>query len=152
MSTSEYIVKPLVDQLVNDIVLRHERKLREAKKLDPTGKTFDFFHYFKGFQGLKQNVNSPRPVHAFTGVENQYKCPDESCTKSFRKERMLEAHIKHYHPILSYCPVGTPKTTPRSTPRRTPKIKTPSPVKRAILSESEDDNSSVVSGQIAFVT
>ena len=39
MSTSEYIVKPLVDQLVNDIVLRHERKLREAKKLDPTGKT-----------------------------------------------------------------------------------------------------------------
>jgi len=131
MSASEYIVKPLVDQLVNDIVLRHERKIREAKKLDPTG--------------LKQKVNSPRPVHAFTGVENQYKCPDESCTKSFRKERMLEAHIKHYHPMLSYSPVGTPKTTPRSTPRRTPKIKTPSPVKRAILSESEDDNSSIVS-------
>ena len=37
MSASEYIVKPLVDQLVNDIVMRHERKQREAKKLEPTG-------------------------------------------------------------------------------------------------------------------
>ena len=50
MSTSEYIVKPLVDQLVNDIVLRHERKLREAKKLDPTGKTSDFYIISKGFK------------------------------------------------------------------------------------------------------
>ena len=52
--------------------------------------------------------------------------------------------------MLSYSPVGTPKTTPRSTPRRTPKIKTPSPVKRAILSESEDDNSSIVSGRLHY--
>ena len=50
MSTSEYIVKPLVDQLVNDIVLRHERKLREAKKLDPTGETSDFYIISKGFK------------------------------------------------------------------------------------------------------
>ena len=37
MTASEYIVKPLVDQLVNDIVKQHERKQREAKKLEPTG-------------------------------------------------------------------------------------------------------------------
>lgn len=93
-------------------------------------------------------VNSPPPVYAFTGVENQYKCPGEQCTKSFRKERGLEAHIKHYHPSLNYSPVSTPKSTPKTTPRRTPKIKTPSPLKpRSHLpSESEDDNVSVVSG------
>ena len=101
MSTSEYIVKPLVDQLLNDILMRHERKQREAKKLDPTGNFYSIFNNYKIIVlGLKQKVNSPRPVHAFTGVENQFKCPE--CTKSFRKERGLEAHIKHYHPQLSY--------------------------------------------------
>ncbi|XP_050716898.1 uncharacterized protein LOC126998812 isoform X6 [Eriocheir sinensis] len=29
---------------------------------------------------------------------NEHKCPKEACGKSFRKENLLQMHIKHYHP------------------------------------------------------
>lgn len=29
---------------------------------------------------------------------NQFKCEVENCNKSFRKEKLLNSHIKHYHP------------------------------------------------------
>jgi len=47
--------------------------------------------------GIKQTANSPLPPRAFSGVENEFKCNEPNCDKSFRKQRMLEAHLKHYH-------------------------------------------------------
>ncbi|XP_023288826.1 PHD finger protein 20-like protein 1 isoform X2 [Orussus abietinus] len=37
-----------------------------------------------------------------------YKCPKEGCTKNFRKENLLQMHIKHYHPEYSKFLGSTP--------------------------------------------
>uniref|UniRef100_T1GPR8 C2H2-type domain-containing protein n=1 Tax=Megaselia scalaris TaxID=36166 RepID=T1GPR8_MEGSC len=33
-------------------------------------------------------------------VDNLFKCPDENCSKTFRKENHFQIHVKHYHPSL----------------------------------------------------
>ncbi|XP_006566203.1 PHD finger protein 20 isoform X6 [Apis mellifera] len=33
--------------------------------------------------------------------DSAYKCPKEGCSKTFRKENLLQMHIKHYHPEYS---------------------------------------------------
>ncbi|XP_020710095.2 PHD finger protein 20 isoform X3 [Athalia rosae] len=33
--------------------------------------------------------------------DSAYKCPKEGCNKNFRKENLLQMHIKHYHPEYS---------------------------------------------------
>lgn len=37
---------------------------------------------------------------------NEFKCKEAGCTKSFRKQSLLESHIKHYH---SPPPVPKPR-------------------------------------------
>ena len=41
----------------------------------------------------------PMPKKAFVieSDHNQYKCPHENCGKGFRKESLLDYHIKYYH-------------------------------------------------------
>ncbi|XP_020283446.1 PHD finger protein 20 isoform X2 [Pseudomyrmex gracilis] len=41
--------------------------------------------------------------------DNAYKCPKEGCNKNFRKENLLQMHIKHYHPEYSKFLGSTPK-------------------------------------------
>ena len=33
--------------------------------------------------------------------DSAYKCPKQGCSKTFRKENLLQMHIKHYHPEYS---------------------------------------------------
>ena len=40
--------------------------------------------------------------------DNSYKCPKEGCLKNFRKENLLQMHIKHYHPEYSKFLGSTP--------------------------------------------
>ncbi|XP_061397609.1 uncharacterized protein LOC133333310 [Musca vetustissima] len=41
-------------------------------------------------------------------VDNLFRCPDEGCSKNFRKENHLQIHVKHYHlnlaKLLGSCP------------------------------------------------
>ncbi|KAJ9579845.1 hypothetical protein L9F63_004495, partial [Diploptera punctata] len=39
---------------------------------------------------------------------NSYKCPKERCGKNFRKENLLQMHIKHYHPEYNKFMGSTP--------------------------------------------
>lgn len=41
--------------------------------------------------------------------DSAYKCPKEGCNKNFRKENLLQMHIKHYHPEYSKFLGSTPK-------------------------------------------
>lgn len=41
-------------------------------------------------------------------VDSAYKCPKEGCGKNFRKENLLQMHIKHYHPEYSKFLGSTP--------------------------------------------
>lgn len=41
--------------------------------------------------------------------DSAYKCPKEGCNKTFRKENLLQMHIKHYHPEYSKFLGSTPK-------------------------------------------
>lgn len=41
--------------------------------------------------------------------DSAYKCPNEGCNKNFRKENLLQMHIKHYHPEYSKFLGSTPK-------------------------------------------
>lgn len=38
-----------------------------------------------------------------TEDHNQFKCEAENCNKSFRKEKLLNSHIKYYHPNIYNC-------------------------------------------------
>ncbi|XP_017876601.1 PHD finger protein 20 isoform X2 [Ceratina calcarata] len=40
--------------------------------------------------------------------DSAYKCPKEGCNKTFRKENLLQMHIKHYHPEYSKFLGSTP--------------------------------------------
>ncbi|XP_076246985.1 PHD finger protein MBD-R2 isoform X3 [Calliopsis andreniformis] len=40
--------------------------------------------------------------------DSAYKCPKQGCTKTFRKENLLQMHIKHYHPEYSKFLGSTP--------------------------------------------
>ena len=40
--------------------------------------------------------------------DSSYKCPKEGCLKNFRKENLLQMHIKHYHPEYSKYLGSTP--------------------------------------------
>ncbi|CAD6235848.1 GSCOCG00008011001-RA-CDS [Cotesia congregata] len=40
--------------------------------------------------------------------DSAYKCPKEGCSKTFRKENLLQMHIKHYHPEFSKYLGSTP--------------------------------------------
>ncbi|XP_034934323.1 uncharacterized protein MBD-R2 [Chelonus insularis] len=40
--------------------------------------------------------------------DSAYKCPKEGCNKTFRKENLLQMHIKHYHPEFSKYLGSTP--------------------------------------------
>ncbi|XP_046414567.1 PHD finger protein 20 isoform X2 [Neodiprion fabricii] len=40
--------------------------------------------------------------------DSAYKCPKEGCNKNFRKENLLQMHIKHYHPEYSKFLGSTP--------------------------------------------
>ncbi|KAK0077917.1 hypothetical protein PV325_003286 [Microctonus aethiopoides] len=40
--------------------------------------------------------------------DSAYKCPKEGCCKTFRKENLLQMHIKHYHPEFSKYLGSTP--------------------------------------------
>lgn len=40
--------------------------------------------------------------------DSAYKCPKEGCNKNFRKENLLQMHIKHYHPEYSKFMGSTP--------------------------------------------
>ncbi|XP_044592246.1 PHD finger protein 20-like protein 1 isoform X3 [Cotesia glomerata] len=40
--------------------------------------------------------------------DSAYKCPKEGCFKTFRKENLLQMHIKHYHPEFSKYLGSTP--------------------------------------------
>ena len=35
---------------------------------------------------------------AFEGANKEFRCPLDSCDKSFRKSNGLDAHMRHYHP------------------------------------------------------
>ena len=72
---SEFIVRPIVDQIINDALLKQERKQREQKKLDPTGNCY-FDHIGNNINsGIAHKIkpNSPVPLKAFTGIENEFK-------------------------------------------------------------------------------
>jgi len=79
-----FVVVPIVDTIIEESMAKSDRKRKEMKKLDHSG--------LAGKQ-----ANSPLPPRAFSGVENEFKCNEPNCDKSFRKQRMLEAHLKHYH-------------------------------------------------------
>lgn len=79
-----FVVVPIVDAIIEDSMAKSDRKRKEIKKLDHSG-----------IAG--KTANSPLPPRAFSGVENEFKCNEANCDKSFRKQRMLEAHLKHYH-------------------------------------------------------
>lgn len=40
--------------------------------------------------------------------DSAYKCPKQGCNKTFRKENLLQMHIKHYHPEYSKFLGSTP--------------------------------------------
>ena len=40
--------------------------------------------------------------------DSAYKCPKQGCSKTFRKENLLQMHIKHYHPEYSKFLGSTP--------------------------------------------
>ena len=40
--------------------------------------------------------------------DNLYKCPIDGCNKNFRKENLLQMHVKHYHPEYSKFLGSTP--------------------------------------------
>jgi hypothetical protein len=79
-----FVVVPIVDTIIEDSMAKSDRKRKEMKKLDHSGL-------------IGKPTNSPLPPRAFSGVENEFKCNEPNCDKSFRKQRMLEAHLKHYH-------------------------------------------------------
>lgn len=41
-------------------------------------------------------------------VDDSYKCPKEGCTKTVRKENLLQMHVKHYHPEYAKYLGSTP--------------------------------------------
>ncbi|XP_024944954.1 PHD finger protein 20 isoform X5 [Cephus cinctus] len=56
-------------------------------------------------------VDSGGTVYCGLRVEMEdsaYKCPKEGCNKNFRKENLLQMHIKHYHPEYSKFLGSTP--------------------------------------------
>ena len=42
---------------------------------------------------------------------NEFKCTHSGCTKSFRKQSLLESHMKHYHDIMPSKRRGKTATT-----------------------------------------
>ena len=60
--------------------------------------------------------------HVVVWDHNKYKCQFTGCNKSFRKEILLQSHLKHYHNILSGKLLKTADKAP------TKKQESPSPV------------------------
>lgn len=81
-----FVVRPALDSIIDDAMAKSDRKKKEIKRLDHSVN-----------KGLPKQVNSPLPPRAFSGVENEFKCSEPKCDKTFRKSRMLDAHLKHYH-------------------------------------------------------
>lgn len=51
--------------------------------------------------------------------DSAYKCPKEGCCKTFRKENLLQMHIKHYHPEFSKYLGSTPNVADLAYARTT---------------------------------
>ena len=47
---------------------------------------------------------------------NPFKCPHEGCTKDFRKENLLQYHIKYYHTEPEALTSSSPNTASRQSP------------------------------------
>ncbi|XP_018349614.1 PREDICTED: PHD finger protein 20 isoform X3 [Trachymyrmex septentrionalis] len=68
----------------------------------PTTSTTDGEMIYSVFIGLRGGLRVEME-------DNAYKCPKEGCNKNFRKENLLQMHIKHYHPEYSKFLGSTPK-------------------------------------------
>lgn len=51
-------------------------------------------------------------------VGDQFKCPADGCMKNFRKEKLRQSHIKHYHPELSLSGRASLSSSPTSDKER----------------------------------
>ncbi|XP_071569616.1 PHD finger protein 20 isoform X5 [Temnothorax nylanderi] len=68
----------------------------------PTTSTTDGEMIYSVFIGLRGGLRVEME-------DSAYKCPKEGCNKNFRKENLLQMHIKHYHPEYSKFLGSTPK-------------------------------------------
>ncbi|XP_025991994.2 uncharacterized protein LOC105202675 isoform X4 [Solenopsis invicta] len=68
----------------------------------PTTSTTDGEMNYSVFIGLRGGLRVKME-------DSAYKCPKEGCNKNFRKENLLQMHIKHYHPEYSKFLGSTPK-------------------------------------------
>lgn len=57
---------------------------------------------------------------------NQFKCSVEGCGKGFRKEKLLQSHIKHYHPELAASIIPAISTSSTIAPSTSTPVTTPS--------------------------
>jgi hypothetical protein len=71
---------------------------------------------------------------------NQYKCTINECNKSFRKETLLNSHVKHYHPEYAPpTPIVNPSPKPES--KETPSARRRSAVAAKSTSVPDDKDS-----------
>lgn len=52
---------------------------------------------------------------------NHFKCSVDGCGKSFRKEKLLQSHLKHYHPEAATSGFTSISSSPTPTPSLSPK-------------------------------
>ncbi|XP_003738388.2 PHD finger protein 20 [Galendromus occidentalis] len=76
----------------------------------------------------------PRKAFTINEDHNDFKCTQDNCNKSFRKEKLLRSHLKHYHNI-SIDTIDGPPSTP-TTPV-TPSAPGPNVVAPAITASAE---------------
>jgi len=74
------------------------------------------------------NALAPKEFKVETD-HNQFKCRVEGCGKQFRKEKLLESHVKHYHPELRPKKVrrvsGTDVSTEATSSQASSRVNTP---------------------------
>lgn len=77
-----------------DCVLQLPRQPRKAPRLGEVGKLV------KRRPRVIVSMESAKvaPKGLIIALDhNEFKCKEEGCTKSFRKESLLLSHVKHYH-------------------------------------------------------
>ncbi|XP_015912983.2 PHD finger protein 20-like protein 1 [Parasteatoda tepidariorum] len=82
LDNNEYLVTFKADSVHRK---KHASEIKERPKSDVVYKEAD------------QVVKVPSKQFVIEEDHNQYKCSYPDCTKSFRKEKLLMSHIKHYH-------------------------------------------------------
>lgn len=115
-----------------DFCIHRKKKPRGEKAITDTPPVRRSKPYSRARQIIPQDINAS-PVLATTSIptiavtpstvedgavfigglriemeESSYKCPKEGCLKNFRKENLLQMHIKHYHPEYSKFLGSTP--------------------------------------------